>query len=184
MSETAKHRALVAPYCTGNGVDLGSAGDLIAPHAISIELPAAAYHGYNTTRAPLDFPHYGGSAFDLPFKDATLDFVHASHLLEDKPESEWPATLREWDRVLKVGGYLIIAVPDETRFRAYVQRHAELPTPVDVDNRSHRHESRIGELTRYLCNIRAIIRYDAVVEEQFATDDPNEYSIVGVFQKL
>jgi ubiquinone/menaquinone biosynthesis C-methylase UbiE len=115
MSETAKHRHLVLDYCHGNGVDLGSAGDSVVPWAIQVDLPDGAYHAYNPARSD-DGIQWRGSATDLPFKDAVLDFVHSSHLIEDFVD--WEPVLKEWCRVLKPGGYLIIAVPDHARFRA------------------------------------------------------------------
>lgn len=171
MSETAKHRAMVWRYCQGNGVDLGSSGDPVVPWAIQVELPEEDYHRYNTTRPAAEI-HWRGSAIDLPFKDGTLDFVHASHLLEDF--EDWTPVLAEWDRVLKPGGFLIIAVPDHGRFRAYVQRGRE--AGYDCDNLSHKHESYVGELCERLP------RYDTVYSG-FVSDSPLEYSVLYVGRK-
>lgn len=173
MSETAKHRSLALEYCQGNGVDLGSAGDPIVPWAIQIDLPVEQYHHYNTTR-PAEAIHWRGDARQLPFQDETLDFVHASHLIEDF--EDWGPVLREWSRVLRVGGYLLIAVPDHERFRAYVRRGAE--AGVDCDNLSHRHEGRVGELTERLQERFAAIRDD------FVSDAETEYSILYIGRKV
>src|SRR5512143_3457271 len=122
MSETAKHRLIAWPYCQGNGVDLGSGCDPVVPWAIQIELPGGPYDGQK--RDPLQRAQYLGCATDLPFRDSTLDFVHASHLIEDF--EDWQPIVWEWGRVLKPGGYMLIAVPDHERFRAYVQRGADV----------------------------------------------------------
>mgnify|MGYP001607631342 CR=1 FL=1 len=47
----------------------------------------------------------------LPFKDASVDTVIARHILEHCVDTI--SVLREWTRMLKVGGRLIISVPDE-----------------------------------------------------------------------
>lgn len=171
--ETAKHRHLVKEFCTGNGADLGSAGVPVVPWAIQVDLPAEDYRAYNPTRgeAPI---HWRGSALDLPFKDETLDFCHASHLLEDF--EEWGPPLAEWSRVLKVGGFMIIAVPDRDRFRERVRRARE-DHGVDVDNLSHKHESRQGEVADYLLK-----SYETLFDG-FVSDSPLEYSLLYVGRK-
>ena len=165
-SETSKHRHLVVDYCRGNGVDLGSSGDPVVPHAIQVDLPPDQYKHYNTTR-PEAVIQWRGSALDLPFKDGTLDFVHSSHLLEDFVD--WTPILSEWDRVLKPGGYMIIAVPDRGRFRAAVTRG-------QGDNLSHKHESHVGELT-------AALPYYGPIMDGFVNNNPNEYSILYIGRK-
>ena len=166
-SETSKHRHLVLEYCKGNGVDLGSSGDPVVPWAIQVELPPDQYRIYNVTRPVNDTIEWRGSALELPFKDSTLNFVHSSHLLEDF--KDWTPVLREWDRVLKPGGHMIIAVPDHGRFRAAVARG-------QGDNLSHKHESYVGELAQHLPAY-------AVKFHGFVNDNPNEYSILYVGRK-
>lgn len=111
-SETSKCRGRLAPYCTGDGVDLGFGGDPITPDAIRIDMPAQ-YGAVGQQRAQLR----GDAARLVWFKDEVLDFVFSSHLLEDFQDTE--SVLREWLRVLKPGGRLIIFCPDEQRFRAH-----------------------------------------------------------------
>lgn len=128
--ETSYRRHLTVPYCMGNGVDLGSGGCPVVPWAIQLEYEQAPRFGQTI--------NYMGNALDLPFKDETLDFVYASHLLEDF--LHWEPILTEWNRVLKVGGYIVIMVPDHTIFRQRVAEGQE-------DNLAHKHESYAGELT-------------------------------------
>jgi SAM-dependent methyltransferase len=111
-SETSKCRARLAPYCVGYGLDLGFGGDPITATAIRMDMPTPyAYTG--------DYPvQLGGKAEDLYwFRDGVLDFVYSSHLLEDYADTE--AVLREWLRVLRPGGRLIIFCPDEPIFRKH-----------------------------------------------------------------
>jgi predicted SAM-dependent methyltransferase len=112
LSETAKCRARLARYCTGCGVDLGPGGDPIVPHAIRVDLPQPYSH---VGSLPVQL---GGKAEELYwFRDGVLDFVYSSHLLEDYPDTE--AVLREWLRVLKTGGNLILFCPDEQVYRKH-----------------------------------------------------------------
>ena len=112
QSETSKCRARLAPYCTGCGVDLGPGGDPITPHAIRVDLPQPYSH-VGTLPVQLS-----GKAESLYwFRDGVLDFVYSSHLLEDYPDTE--AVLREWLRVLKPLGNLIIFCPDEQVYRKH-----------------------------------------------------------------
>jgi predicted SAM-dependent methyltransferase len=111
-SETSKCRARLAPFCAGYGVDLGYGGDPIAEHAIRVDMPQPYTR---LGEAPVQL---GGAAEHLVwFRDDTLDFVYSSHLLEDFDDTE--AVLREWLRVLRPGGRLILYCPDEQRFRLH-----------------------------------------------------------------
>lgn len=177
--ETAKHRHLVRSYCSGNGVDLGSAGVPVVPWAIQLDLPPDEYQAYNPTRGDAAI-HWRGSALDLPFKDNTLDFVHASHILEDF--EHWATPLIEWDRVLKPGGHLIIAIPDHQRFRARVIRAKE-EHGVDLDNLSHKSEWRceIGALTSSMATNS--LKYEVLFDD-FVSDALDEYSLLWIARKL
>lgn len=70
---------------------VGDAGPVL-PHACGIELGDDGYDGLR-----------------LPYPDLSVDAVHSSHVLEHVPDPV--ATLREWHRVLAVGGYMILFVP-------------------------------------------------------------------------
>ncbi len=48
----------------------------------------------------------------LDYKNETVDEIYCSHTLEHVPQEEVLSTLREWYRVLKKGGKVIINVPD------------------------------------------------------------------------
>ncbi len=114
-SETSKCRARLAPYCIGDGVDLGFGGDPITPEAVRVDMPAQ-YGAVGQYQAQLR-----GDAADLKwFRDDSLDFVFSSHLLEDFEDTR--SVLREWLRVLKPGGRLIIYCPDEQVYREHCRK--------------------------------------------------------------
>jgi SAM-dependent methyltransferase len=54
----------------------------------------------------------GTGIYPLPYGDATVDEIRASHVLEHFGHREVPAVLADWVRVLKPGGRLRVAVPD------------------------------------------------------------------------
>lgn len=76
------------------------------------------YRGKSGSRVPIvegaigvdmDYPDYDGLA--LPFADESQNCVYSSHCLEHI--SNWKDTLREWHRVTKIGGFIVIVVPHQ-----------------------------------------------------------------------
>ena len=57
-------------------------------------------------------PDVRADVLDLPFPDGHADEVMAIHLFEHLYRWDAPAALREWRRVLKPGGLLILELPD------------------------------------------------------------------------
>lgn len=122
ISETSKCRDSLAPFCQGDGLDIGYGGDPITPNAICMDLPEA-YAKY------LDnVQHLHGDARNLNwFKDGCLDFIYSSHVLEDFEETE--PVLTEWLRVLKPGGNLVLYLPDEQTYREHCKKQGKPPNP-------------------------------------------------------
>jgi predicted SAM-dependent methyltransferase len=112
MSETEKCRKRLACWCIGNGLDLGYGGDPIIPTAITVDLTEPYTH---VGKHPQNLM---GDASNLYwFKDNSLDYVFSSHLLEDFVDTE--KVLREWLRVLKLDGRLILYCPIEQKYRKH-----------------------------------------------------------------
>lgn len=114
-SEAETARPLLAKYCEGNGIDIGAGGMPIALHSICIDRdegsPIRAHVGSVPT-------HLVGDATELIwFKDGVLSHVASSHTLEDFLDTE--KVLREWLRVLRIGGKLVLFLPDEQTYRAH-----------------------------------------------------------------
>jgi predicted SAM-dependent methyltransferase len=55
---------------------------------------------------------YVCNAWDLPFKENTLDEIHTRYLLEHLTRDEGGRAIKEWYSKLKNGGYVDIVVPD------------------------------------------------------------------------
>lgn len=116
MSETAAARPILAPFCTGIGVDLGFGGDPITPTAITFDMESP-YTNVGGARQILK-----GSVRDLScFADNALDFCYQSHLLEDFTWKELPAIVMGIRRILKPGGLFVNCMPVEQIYR----RHCE-----------------------------------------------------------
>ena len=91
-------------YCTGKGLDIGFGGDLITENA----------DGF-------DFEH--GDAQDLKsIADNSYDFVYSSHTIEHLPDPS--EAIKNWFRVLKHGGYLIVYLPH----RDFYEKKKSLPS--------------------------------------------------------
>src|SRR5262249_45819253 len=122
LSETSKCRARLAPYCVGNGVDIGFGGDPITASAVRVDYP----------RPYTSVGHYpvqlGGDATHLQwFADGVLDYVYSSHLLEDFENTK--SVLLEWLRVLKPGGRLILFCPDQAAYEKHCASIGEGTNP-------------------------------------------------------
>lgn len=105
-------------YMNGNGLDIGYRGDVINAEpvldsAIGIEF---------------DYPGYDGE--HLPFENESQDYVYNSHCLEHILQTWIP--IKEWFRVLKVGGFLIIVVPHQFLY----EKKKNLPS---LYNGDHKH---------------------------------------------
>lgn len=104
-------------YMSGKGLDIGFRGSL--PNAEPV-LPSAT--GIDT-----DFPGYDGK--NLPFSDESQDYVFASHVLEHI--SDPIQAIKEWFRVLKIYGHLVICVPHQYLY----EKKKELPSFWNSDHK-------------------------------------------------
>jgi SAM-dependent methyltransferase len=172
MSETAACRHITAAFCQGNGCDVGSGGDPVVPWAIQVDLPDDKFKEYGHAHDETRPIQYRGNARDLPFKDGTMDWLMASHLIEDF--EDWPVVLEEFTRVLKHGGNLIIMVPDRERFRAAVAAG-------QGDNLSHRHEFHVGELSEWA---RSRGGFEVIFDQLTLVRGIKDYNILFVAKKL
>jgi len=107
-----------ATYMAGDLIlDIGYRGQFadavpIFPHAIGVDL---------------DYPGYDGTT--LPFADDSVDAVYSSHVLEHV--RDYVATIRDWHRVLRPGGFIVCVVPHQF---LYEKRWA-LPSRWNADHK-------------------------------------------------
>lgn len=164
ISETSKCRESLAPFCIGNGLDIGYGGDPILPKSICLDLPNA-YANYK------NYPqHLHGDAQNLLwFRDNVLDYVYSSHVLEDFRDTE--EVLSEWLRVVKPGGVLVLFLPDEQTYREYCKSLGKPP------NVHHIHEDfSLDYMKRILNELNDV----EIIHEKFPS---NIYSFELVIKK-
>jgi len=121
MKESSKLRNILTPdelkYFKGEGMDIGCGNDPIFPDCFTFE-------------------QCDGDANNiLKYVRRQYDWVYSSHYLEHMQDPA--AALKDWGTLVKVGGYLIITVPDED---LYEQGH--FPS---IYNTEHKHTFTISK---------------------------------------
>ena len=165
-SETSKHRDIIAPFCSGYGLDIGFGGDPIIPTAIRLDLPRpyAETGEYGV--------QLGGDCTYLSwFRDECVDYVYSSHVLEDFPEERTVPIMKEWARPLQVGGRLILLLPDQ---QAYLEHCRRTGQPI---NEHHSIEHFSFEYILKCAEQTGCLKPEHVIER---IDD---YSFLAVLQK-
>lgn len=171
-SETERYRYATAPYCQGAGVDVASQGVPVVPWAISFDLPEVEFLHYSNGAPPKGPIHLRGHADHLPFESASLDFVYSSHYIEDV--RDWLPVLREWVRCVRIGGHVVILLPDKALWNAAIA--AGQPP-----NCSHSHESYPGELTSVFGEY---FGHFEVVKDELTKVVPEDYNIIFVAKRV
>jgi SAM-dependent methyltransferase len=109
--ESDPERLAVLPYCVGQGLDVGCAKT--TPEAIGVDLVPKGElgrFGSQVLRPSAADVCASGDAMPV-FADGSMDYVVARHNLEHY--TDVVKTLREWWRVLKPGGRLVVVLPDD-----------------------------------------------------------------------
>lgn len=57
-------------------------------------------------------PDFVSTIDKIPCPDESFDMIHSSHVLEHVKRNDIYKTIKEWRRVLRTGGELILVVPD------------------------------------------------------------------------
>ena len=120
--ETKKCQYRVIPFIHGNWLDLGPGNCKVAPSCIGIGLGdrAADIH------LDLSHPHALGM-----FASNYFDGVYSSHMLEDVIDTV--GVLKQWWRVIKPGGYLILYGPHKDLYPRMGQPGANIQHKRDMD---------------------------------------------------
>ena len=159
-NESFKVRYDVVPYAIGRGLDIGCGPWKIFQSAVGVDsYPYAGPSG----------PNVLGDARNLEmFANEYFDWVYSSHTLEDIEDTA--ATLREWWRVLRPGGNLILYLPHKNFYPNIGQ---------DGANPAHKHDFMPADIIGHM---RALgFDWELVVNEE--RDQLNEYSFLQVYRK-
>ena len=73
-----------------------------------INVGAGTYKRINNAD-PIDYPEFDATCDELPYDDGTVDVIHCYHMLEHLANPVH--LLKQFERVLKVGGYANIVTP-------------------------------------------------------------------------
>jgi hypothetical protein len=92
----------VDKWCIGLGLDWGCGSNRFAPTVLSVD-----NYPHKEADLVLDI-----SRVSLPFVDNVFDFVFSSHAIEDVEPQYSQKVFDELARVIKVGGYMALLIPD------------------------------------------------------------------------
>ena len=160
VAESKKIVWEVAPFLRGRGLDIGAGDFKVLPHVISIDNMNHAQFGFSVR------PDITSEADKLDmFADSSMDFVYSSHTLEHVVD--YKGALKEWWRVIKHGGYLVLYLPHKDFYPNVGQEGA---------NPDHKHDFLPKDI------IAAMPGGWDLVEKQDRNED-KEYSMLLVFKK-
>lgn len=164
-NESAKVRFEVLPWCAHGGLDIGCGAWKVWPQMIGIDsgLDSALF---GTQMRP---DMIVKDAAQLPmFADNWMPCVFSSHLLEHI--EDWQAALKEWWRVVRVGGTLVLYLP-----------HADLYPNIGQPgaNPDHKHDFRNDEIVDFF----HLAFPDWSLLANQVRSEGNEYSMLLVLRK-
>ena len=151
----------VAPYLRGRGLDIGAGDFKVLPHVLSVDNMNHVQFGFSQK------PDIVAEAEDLSiFADQSMDFVYSSHTLEHVVD--YKKTLKEWWRLVKIGGYMVLYLPHKDFYPNIGQEGA---------NSDHKHDFLPQDIIDAMP-----AGYDIIEKEDRNQDD--EYSFLLVFKRL
>lgn len=160
-NEAAKVRWDIVEFTNGKGLDLGCGHFKAFPHFIGVDNG----HHWGTEGADVAVK----TCEDLSlFASQQMDFVFSSHLLEHIHDTK--SALKEWWRVLKVGGYLILYLPHKNLYPNVGTKGA---------NPDHKHDFLPEDIETIM---REVGGWDLVKNE--TRDAGIEYSFFQVYKKF
>lgn len=161
--ESAKIVWELPRYTRGRGLDLGCGPHKVFPHAIGVDNYKATQQFGVEMR-----PDVACDCERLEvFGSASMDWVFSSHLLEHI--KDYKAALKDWFRVVKQGGHLILYVPHKELYPNVGQPGA---------NPDHVHDFMPEDLIKAM---RDCGGWDLLRNEK--RDQDREYSIFQVYRK-
>ena len=166
-SETEKIRPKVITYCEGKGCDLGFGGDKIKKeNCDGIDYPQPY------TKVGKDKVDIGCDIIkeDIPVADNTYDYVYSSHLIEDFENTK--EGIEKMLRILKNGGTLILAFPDQQKYEWYCRRYGTYPNPF------HKHKDMGYDFMINILNTITGISYKILLTSNCETD----YNVILVLK--
>lgn len=160
--ESDKIAHLVVPYLQGKGLDVGCGPAKVWHRCIGVD----SLKDYNGQRPPSVDIVCDAEKLEL-FKDASLDYVYSSHFLEHTVD--YKSVLKEWWRVIKSGGYLVLYLPHKKFYPNIGQ---------EGGNPDHKHDFMPEDIVEAMKEIGS---WELIENED--RDRDNEYSFFQVYKK-
>jgi len=150
-------RPRLLKYCQGQGLDLGCGFSKIKKNAIGIDIVSPMADMNTDARSLREFP------------DEHFDYIFSSHFLEEVQNIE--ATLKEWVRVIKKGGNIVLYQAD---------REYYYPIGDPLCNKKHLNHFLWEDLWEIFKKIGG---FELVHHDRFNPQDHNEWSFELVVKK-
>ncbi|MCH9835299.1 class I SAM-dependent methyltransferase, partial [bacterium] len=160
-NEAGKIKWDLVEYTNGVGLDLGCGHSKAFPHFIGVD------NGHHWGTAGADIAVKTCEDLSI-FAGQSMDFVFSSHLLEHIQDTK--VALKEWWRVLKVGGRLCLYLPHKDLYPNCGQPGS---------NPDHKHDFMPDDIEGIMKELGG---WDMVRNETRA--ETNEYSFFQVYRKL
>lgn len=164
-NEAAKIKYEIVPYVRGRGLDLGCGPSKCFPSMLGVdsgkdrELFGIAMRPDREIDDAADLTSFG---------DASQDFVFSSHLLEHI--EDYGAALKEWWRVIRPGGHLVLYLPHKALY-------PNIGTP--GANPDHKHDFVPTDIAKAMSELDPEIQL--LVSQ--TRDAGSEYSFLQVYRK-
>jgi predicted SAM-dependent methyltransferase len=164
--EAFKIRWEMVKYTRGMGIDLGCGPQKVYPHFIGVDNNVDE-HLFGIQCKP-DVKIKTAEDLSL-FGSQSLDFVFSSHLLEHIDYNKVPKALKEWWRLIKPNGYLVLYLPDEDEYPKVGEEGA------NPDHKWNVNYQRVVDAMGFAS-------FDLVEYQKRNQDE--EYSLYFVFKKI
>ncbi len=165
-AESAKIRWELVPYTRGTGLDLGSGAFKGFPHFIGVDNLKDTQLFGQPMKPDIVVPTCEKLSL---FGSQSMDFVFSSHLLEHI--EDYKAALKEWWRVIKVGGHLCLYLPHKSFYPNIGQ---------EGSNPDHKHDFLPADIISAMEQLAE--GWDLLENQE--RNDGNEYSFFQVYKKL
>lgn len=167
-NESGKVKWEIVQWTRGRGLDIGCGVHKTFPHFIGVDNKKdTALFGQPINP---DIAVETAERLDV-FASGSLDFCFSSHLLEHIEYEKVPAALKEWMRVIRHRGFLVLYLPDEDEY-----------PKIGEPGANPDHQWNVG-YDRVLEAMKATGSSWDLVDFQKRNQD-KEYSLFFVFQKI
>jgi predicted SAM-dependent methyltransferase/ADP-heptose:LPS heptosyltransferase len=163
--ESAKIKYEVLPYLSTGGLDIGCGPEKVWPHLIGIDSQKDTSL-FGIQMKP-DIVLKNAAKLGM-FADGAIENVFSAHLLEHI--TDHVAALREWWRVLKVGGHLILYLPHRDLYPQIGQPGS---------NPDHKHDFKNSDIV----DVMELVAPDWTLLENQTREEGMEYSFLQVWRK-